>query len=96
MSSQMCSRCNKIINPGDLFYRLTIKVFADFDGIISIKEKKMDLNKEFDKIKSYPEDLLEEEVYKEFDFILCPRCKEIYCANPLHLPLNNLKTKDNA
>ena len=49
------------------------------------------LSKEFDKIKSCPEDLLEEEVYKEFDFILCPRCKEIYCANPLHLPLDNLK-----
>jgi len=96
MSSQVCNCCNKVINPGDLFYRLTIKVFADFDGIINIKEKKMDLMKEFDKIKSYPENLLEEEVYKEFDFILCPRCKEIYCANPLHLPLNNLKIGGNA
>jgi hypothetical protein len=91
MASHICDRCNKAINPGDLFYRLTIKVFADFDGIIHIKDKKMDLKKEFDKIQSYPEDLLEEEVFKEFDFILCPRCKEIYCANPLHLPLDNLK-----
>lgn len=96
MSSQVCDRCHKVINPGDLFYRVTIKVFADFDGIINVKNKEMDLNKEFDKVKSYPEDLIEEEVYKEFDFILCPRCKEIYCANPLHLPLNNLKINDNA
>ena len=95
MVSQICGRCNRIINPGDLFYRLAIKVFADFDGIINIKSKSMDLDKEFEKIRSCPEDLIEEEVYKEFDYILCPRCKEIYCANPLYLPLDNLKIGDN-
>lgn len=91
MSSQICSRCNKIINPGELFYQLTIKIYADFDGIINIKNQKYDINKEFEKIKPLPEDLLEEEVYKEFFFLLCPRCKEIYCANPLYLPLDNVK-----
>lgn len=95
MSSQICSRCSKIINPGDLFYQLTIKVFADFDGVINIKDQKFNLKEEFERIKSLPEDLLEEEVYKEFFFILCPRCKEIYCANPLHLPLDNLKVMGN-
>ncbi|MEO0136508.1 MAG: hypothetical protein ABIL39_06530 [candidate division WOR-3 bacterium] len=90
MSSQRCSRCQKIINPGDLFYRLLIKVFADFDGVINIKNSKFDLKKEFEKIQCLPEDLLEEEVFKEFNFILCPRCKEIYCANPLFLPLDNV------
>lgn len=87
MRSQTCHRCHKIIPSGDLLYRLTIKVFADFDGIIKIKAQPIDLKEEFDKIKAYPEDLLEEEVFKEFDYTLCPRCKEIYCANPLHLPL---------
>lgn len=87
MSSQICSRCKKIINPGDVFYRVHIKVYADFDGIINIKKNDYNLSEEFEKIKSFPEDLLEEEVYKEFSFLLCPRCKEIYCANPLHLPL---------
>lgn len=95
MSSQICSRCEKIINPGDPFYRLLIKVLADFDGIINIKNKNIDWAEEFEKLKSYPEDLIEEEVYKEFDFILCPRCKEIYCANPLNLPLENLKRENN-
>lgn len=88
MASQLCSRCQKIINPGDIFYRLIIKVFADFDGVINIKDGNIDIQKEFEKIKSVPEELLEEEVFKEFLFILCPRCKEIYCANPLHLPLD--------
>jgi hypothetical protein len=82
-----CSKCQKIIQPGDLFYRCTIKIFADFDGVINIKNPKIDMEKEFEMVRSYPEDLIEEEVYKEFDFTLCPRCKEIYCANPLHMPL---------
>ena len=94
MSSQKCNRCGKIINSGDLFYRLTIKVFADFDGVINIKAKHINLKKEFEKVKSYPEELIEEEVYKEFDFILCPRCKEIYCANPLSLPIGNTTIND--
>jgi len=96
MSQQSCSRCRKPIPTGDLFYRLTIKVYADFDGVINIKTRDIDLKEEFEKVKAYPEDLIEEEVFKEFDFILCPRCKEIYCANPLHLPLDNVAIDDDA
>jgi hypothetical protein len=69
---------------------LLIKVFADFDGVINIKDSSIDIHKEMEKIKAIPEDLLEEEVFKEFSFVLCPRCKEIYCANPLYLPLDNV------
>lgn len=87
MSSQICSRCHRNIQPGDLYYSLAIKVSADFDGVIKIRDEEIDWSKEFEKMKSYPEDLINEEVYREFKFVLCPRCKEIYCANPLNLPL---------
>jgi hypothetical protein len=87
VSSQVCNRCGRIIQPGDLFYGLSIKVFAGFDGIIKIKDKEVNWSEEFEKLKSIPEDLINEEVYKEFKFVLCPRCKEIYNANPLNLPL---------
>jgi hypothetical protein len=87
VSSGICSRCSRIIQPGDLFYSLLIKVSSDFDGVINIKDEEYDISKEFEKVKSYPEDLINEEVYREFRFVLCPRCKEIYCANPLGLPL---------
>lgn len=89
MASQKCSRCSRTIQPGDLFYSLSIKVSADFDGVIRIKDQKIDVSEEFEKVKSYPEELLREEVYREFSFVLCPRCKEIYCANPLSLPLGD-------
>ena len=83
-----------MIQPGDLFYSLLIKVLADFDGIIKIKDEQIDWSEEFEKLKSYPEDLVKEEVYKEFQFVLCPRCKEIYCANPLSLPLRKPSDED--
>ncbi|KPJ68653.1 hypothetical protein AMJ44_05810 [candidate division WOR-1 bacterium DG_54_3] len=70
MASQVCSRCSRTIQPGDLFYSLLIKVSADFDGIIKIKDERVDW------------------------FILCPRCKEIYCANPLNLPLGETNPKN--
>ncbi len=90
MASQgVCSRCSRVIQPGDAFYNLVIKVSSAFDGVINIKDEKYDISKEFDKIKSVPEELLNEEVFKEFEFVLCPRCKEIYCANPLNLPLES-------
>ncbi|UCF71504.1 MAG: hypothetical protein JSW49_04325 [candidate division WOR-3 bacterium] len=87
MSSGICSRCSRIIQPGDLFYSLLIKVSSGFDGVINIKDEKYDISEEFEKVKSYPEELINEEVYREFQYVLCPRCKEIYCANPLNLPL---------
>ena len=93
MASQVCSRCSRTIQPGDLFYSLSIKVSADFDGIIKIEGKKADWTEEFEKLKSYPEDLINEEVFREFRFILCPRCKEIYCANPLNIPLREIDQK---
>ena len=87
MVSKRCSRCNRVVLEGDLFYQLDIKVLSGFDGTIKL-DGPYDVNSEINKLKAYPEDLIEEEVYKEFHFILCPRCKEIYCSNPLHLRLD--------
>lgn len=87
MVSKKCAMCNRIISEGDLFYQLDIKILSGFDGVIKL-EGQFDINSEISKLKAYPEDLVEEEVYKEFHFILCPRCKEIYCTNPLHLKLD--------
>lgn len=94
MAVHTCDRCKRAIAPGEVGYRLCIKVYADFDGVINVDTKKVDLQEEFEKIKAYPERLLEEEVYKEFYFFLCPRCKEIFSANPLNLGLENIKIPD--
>ena len=59
MSSHVCSKCHRIINPGDLFYSLMIKVSAGFDGVINIKGEKIDLTEEFEKVKFKKEDRFE-------------------------------------
>ncbi len=94
MTAHTCDRCKKIVSEGDVVYRLSIKIYADFDGVINLDIKRVDIKKEFEKIKAYPEKLLEEEVYKEFYFILCTRCKEIFCANPLSLSLEDAQIPD--
>jgi hypothetical protein len=94
MTAHTCDRCRRIIGEGEVGYRLSIKVYADFDGVINLDSRKVDLKEEFRKIRAYPERLLEEEVFKEFYFYLCPRCREIFCANPLNLGLENIKIPD--
>jgi hypothetical protein len=70
---------------------LKISILQGFDGVIeepqgaSIKEFIARINEQ---TAGVPESLLEEEVHREFHFVLCGRCKEKYSANPLDLPLN--------
>jgi len=89
-----CSKCEKEIPPGESSYIIRITALSNFDGIIN-PAKNIDLKsllKEIEEeIKGLPEDLIEEEIFKEREFILCPRCKEIFLANPLLRELDDLK-----
>jgi hypothetical protein len=38
--------------------------------------------------RGVPDRLLEEDVHKEMTFLLCPRCREKFAANPLDRPLD--------
>ena len=71
-----------------------ITAMSNFDGIIQPqKNKDLDtLLKEIeDEIRGLPEDLIEEEIFKECEFLLCPRCKEVFLANPFRKALDDLK-----
>lgn len=76
---------------GASFYHLRISVQQGFDGVIQTRPSE-DLKSLMAKIErqtaGVPEQLLEDEIHKEFDFVLCPRCREKFCANPLDLPLD--------
>jgi hypothetical protein len=86
-----CEKCRRSLPQGSLHYRLNISLLQGFDGVIdgagngSLSELAAQIEKQ---TAGVPESLLEEEVHREFSFILCARCKEKYCANPLDLPLN--------
>ena len=90
----VCNKCGKEILPGGNSYVVRITAISNFDGIINVQEHKnlKSLLEEIEnEIKDFPEDLIEEEIFKEKEFILCPLCKEIFLANPLSKELDDLK-----
>lgn len=92
-----CSKCGKEISPGGNSYIIRITAISNFDGIIEpqnhvdLKSLLKDIEEE---VKNLPEDLIEEEVFKEKEFVMCPRCKEIFLANPLGKKLDDMKPPD--
>lgn len=91
--ARKCSRCSRDLNPGDQAYCLQISVMSDFDGVI-LQEGSSTAQALLEEIRrrteGVPADLLEEEIHREFSFLLCPECKGRYCANPLNLPLKGI------
>lgn len=67
-----CFKCGRYLPPGNLRYVVQIKVYADFDGFLSVPDE--DLEGEMDRVLEEidwrnPEDL-EREVYEEIGFLL--------------------------
>ncbi|MEW6685838.1 MAG: hypothetical protein AB1393_06490 [Candidatus Edwardsbacteria bacterium] len=93
MPKKFCSRCGKVLSSGTV-YRVKISVFTDFNGEISIDEYsdyEEEVKNAREKFSAFPEDLIEEEIHQEFEFLICPECKEKFCANPLNTPLRDIK-----
>lgn len=87
-----CHKCGRALPPGAAFYNVKISVQQGFDGVIEpgpAEDLKSLVSKIERQTAGVPEQLLEDEVHKEFDFVLCPRCREKYSANPLDLPLDS-------
>ncbi len=72
MEDQNCFRCGQSLPMGSLKYVVHVKVFADFDGFLSIPEGDMEgeMDRIFEEIESRTPDDLEREVYEEFGFLL--------------------------
>ena len=84
-----CDKCGEVLAPGDLAYRLEIQCLSDFDGVIV--DSTEDLKTLLKAAEETPQELLEEEIHREFHFLLCPTCKDHFCANPLNKPLDTLE-----
>lgn len=69
---QSCYRCGRYLPAGSLKYVVHLKVYADFDGFLSVPDE--DLEGEMDRILEEIEwrnaKELEEEVYQEMVFLL--------------------------
>jgi hypothetical protein len=79
-------RCGIELPYGSLVYVVQIKVFADFDGVIvdPDEESRQPMEKLLEQIQKADPKELENEVYEEFTFVLCKRCRDGFVDETQH------------
>lgn len=82
---RICSRCGRVIEDYEVAYRVYISVVQDVPLVIDERNtpNEEEVKEILDTVKDLPEDILEEEVHEEKEFLLCEQCAEIFRANPL-------------
>ena len=72
MGSQSCSRCGQHLPPGSLKYVVHIRIYADFDGFLSVSDEisKADMDRIMEHIESRTPEDLERDVYQEIGLLL--------------------------
>jgi phage FluMu protein Com len=87
-----CTKCNKILKKGRTSYKVYIVIRSQWDEIIDEQKSVEELDKEIEQLIKdlghLSPRLVESDVHLSFKFILCRRCKEIFSANPLNLPID--------
>ena len=86
MTNQYCSRCGKDLPLGSIKYILSIRLYADFDGVVE-----EGAGKEMDDIEyllrcleDSHQDETENDVHGEMAFLLCKDCRDRFSRDPLN------------
>lgn len=87
-----CDKCNRKIKKGSTSYKVHIVIRSQWDNYIEDSGSVEKIDKEIEKIINdldhIQSSLIESDVYQNFTFVMCRKCKEIFSANPLNLPIN--------
>jgi hypothetical protein len=96
MVYQQCMRCGRILKPGALKYLVSIRVVADFDGIINEGEGDTDemISQVLQQIEGMDAEELERDVYDELNLILCKGCKDHFVRNPFNVSEDDFSSLD--
>jgi hypothetical protein len=72
VGSQSCSRCGRHLPPGSLKYVVHIKIYADFDGFLSVSDEasEEDMDRILEAMESRSPEDLECDVYQEMGLLL--------------------------
>lgn len=94
--SKACDKCGKEMQDGSLAYEVKIQVYADFDGVLpdgvgTAEELEARLCDLVTAMEGADPDALMRDVFHEEQHLLCPECRERYLANPLNLPLPDVR-----
>ena len=90
MIRYICDMCGKEIKMHTLRYRVNIDVIAAYDTMVITKEDlKRDFQKEIKRLLERMKDMDGErllgDIWKNFSFDLCRKCRDIYLRSPLGL-----------
>ena len=89
MSGFNCDLCGKpLLVDEDVRYIVKIEVFAAYDPMeLTSDDLRPDRTKEISQLARRMADMdpeeLEAQVYKNFQFDLCPKCQKLYLKDPL-------------
>ncbi|HOL19095.1 MAG TPA: hypothetical protein PLT82_03035 [Candidatus Hydrogenedens sp.] len=101
MKYYKCDGCGKILKQDELRYRIKIEGMAIYEQneihlADLIRDHQDEISDLIKKMENMSPDELEEQIYKNFEFDLCPACYKIYIRNPIILLKNEYLEKDNA
>jgi DNA-directed RNA polymerase subunit RPC12/RpoP len=74
-----CARCGKRLKKGGGAYRLKAELTSHFDGYIGVNQRESlasILDKVNSQLEKLTEDEIENQVYRKFEYIVCPPCRD--------------------
>ena len=88
MDHLTCDRCgNGLLLDAPVRYEVRIEVKSAYDPMELTQEDlanaKSELKDLLEKLKTYPADRAQDDVYREFRFDLCATCQRKFLENPL-------------
>ena len=81
-----CHCCGKDLPLGGLKFVIEVKSFADFDGYIEEYPGDVEegINDLIDSIEHADPKSLDDEVYEEFIYLLCKKCRDRFTSDPFN------------
>ena len=85
MQKLRCHGCGAELSKGSLKYIVEIRTFADFDGYLEEHGDNVDegINELLLAMEEMDPKALEEDVIKDFIYILCKSCRDRFADDPL-------------
>lgn len=99
MHYYQCDICHRTLKPSELRYHIKIEVTAIYEQneihLADLIRNHMDeITKLIQKMEQCTADELEEQIYKQFNFDLCPKCQKLYLSQPLPTKCSNINTDE--
>jgi len=87
-----CDRCGVRLQNEDGAYHIEIRIFAGVSESLpwgSPEANEAEIDELIESLDGLEPELIERDVHLEMSLVLCRRCKEIFAANPLNLPIDS-------